>query len=195
MDVSSEYAIEIAKLFPRQGEWTEEKYFSLPETNKVVELVDGDIIVSPSPTGKHAIAVIELATALKNHIDKHKLGVVLTAPMDVRLRKNLIRQPDVLFIRADNKDIIRDIVDGVPDWVAEVVSPGTKKTDEQDKLTEYAKAGVPEYWIIDPEAEEIKVYVLAGEADALTATISKAQTAESPTIEGFEVAAEGLFAS
>lgn len=190
-----EFVTEIAALFPPQGAWTEADYFALPESNQLVELANGELTVTPSPSGKHALVVMELANRLKNHADRHKLGAVMVAPMDVRLFPGTIRQPDVLFIRQEHRDRIGDYVDGPPDWVAEVISRGTRRLDKETKVDEYSQAGVPEYWLVDPENDTLHIYTLADETYGLAATVTAGQTARSETIPGFEIPLDDLFAA
>lgn len=83
--------------------------------------------------------------------------------------------------------VTRSHIDGPPDWVAEVISPGSRTVDEVDKLADYAKAGVPEYWLVDLEAGTIRVNVLAGESYRLAATCEAGQTARAETIDSFTI--------
>lgn len=189
----TDYVLEVATFYPRQGEWTERDYFSLPETNRRVELANGDLLVSPSPTVQHALIVMELVSQLKGYAGQHQLGMVMTAPLDVRLFSDTIRQPDVLFIRHENRDRVGSYIDGPPDWVAEVISPGSREIDEQVKLVEYAQAGVPEYWLVDPEHTTIRVYTLKDKAYELVSTNGAGEIAQSVTIKGFQVSVDDVF--
>jgi Uma2 family endonuclease len=192
MEAQGTYVTEIAKLFPRQGEWTERDFFALPESNLPLELARGKIVMAPAPDDQHISG--ELFFALKAHVDAHQLGAVRHAPYDVRLFPGTIRQPDLVFIRSEHMDrIVGRYFDGPPDWVAEIISPGSRELDEEVKLAEYAQAGVPEYWLVDPENRTIRVYTLQGEAYILTSTASLGQVARSATIEGFEVPVGGVF--
>jgi Uma2 family endonuclease len=118
------------------------------------------------------------------------------APFDVRLAPKLVRQPDVLLIREEHRGQIRDgILYGAPDWVAEIISPSSRHTDEVEKLEEYAAAGIPEYWLLDPKAKSIRVYALRGsETYTVIGTYTPGETAKSETIVGFEVAVSSIFA-
>lgn len=190
------YVTEIARLFPKQGHWREEDYFALPETTQIVELKDGVVIVSPALDDDHQDTVVQLLTLLNVYVLANQLGTVRVAPYDVRLAPGLIRQPDVLFIRHEHRSRIQEgILNGAPDWVAEVVSPGSRQTDEVEKLAEYRQAGVPEYWLLDPRQRTIRVYVLReGASDyTLAATYTSGQTARSETIAGFEVTVDSIF--
>jgi Uma2 family endonuclease len=124
----------------------------------------------------------------------NKLGEVYFAPTDVRLYEGTVRQPDVLFIREENRGrITRQGLDGPPDWVAEVISAGTRETDEVAKLADYARAGVPEYWLVDPADQTIRVYTLHEGAYRLAAAYTPGQTARSETLPGFAVTVDTLF--
>lgn len=117
----------------------------------------------------------------------------MTAPVDVRLFPGTIRQPDVLFVRQENRSRIGSFVDGHPDWVSEVISPGSREIDEVTKLEEYARAGIPEYWLLDPDSPSIRVYTLQGDSYILTTTALAGQMALSSAIAGFEVAVDEVF--
>lgn len=188
------YVTEIAKLFPPQGEWTEMAYFALPESTQIIELSDGVLIMPPAPTIGHQNVSGELYSALKAFVETNDLGRVFYAPLAVRLWPGKIREPDILFIRKENENRIGETrIDGPPDWVAEIVSPGTRQADEHDKVREYAQARVSEYWLVDPENKTIRVYVLETEEQYnLAATYEAGQTARSETIKGFEVAVDDV---
>ena len=191
-------AREVARLFPAQGQWTERDYWALPETNHIVELSDGVLRVSPAPSHPHAHAVGHLFRSLADYVDQHALGEVLVAPYAVRLAAGCIREPDVLFVRREHADRLGHRYATAPDWVAEVISPGSRGIDEIEKRREYAAAHVPEYWIVDPEAAEAVVRVLLLDPDRPSAggTGSPAyreaarygpgEVARAETIPGFE---------
>lgn len=188
MDIQRDYLETLARLFPQQGEWREEIYFALPESNRITELSEGELIVHPTPTFAHQAAVNELASALLSYAKANDLGKAISAPFDVRLWEGKIRQPDVLLIRTENLSLIAGAyLDGAPDWVAEVISPSSRKIDEVDKLGDYATAGVPEYWLVDLEGQTIRVYMLADAHYALAGTYGAGETARSETLIGFEI--------
>lgn len=123
------------------------------------ELIDGKIYMSPSPTRKHQYLVTSLVAQIHYHIRKNKGGChVYAAPFDVRLFQDekTIVQPDVFVIC--NKDILTDKgCTGAPDWIVEVVSENNSSHDYIRKLMQYQKAGVREYWIVDPFQELVSV--------------------------------------
>ncbi len=188
------YADWIAQLFPPQGKWRESDYFALPDAMQIIELSDGEITMSPTPSYRHQESVAVVGFRLRQLVEENGLGKVIIAPFAVRLWEGKIREPDVLFIRKENLDRIKSThLDGPPDWIAEVISPGSRGTDEVDKLAEYAQAGVPEYWLLDPEDRTIRVYHLGAAAYGLKGAYIPTQTVASVTIPGFEVQVGEVF--
>jgi Uma2 family endonuclease len=191
---------ELAQIFPQQGQWTERDYWALPETNHIVELSDGVLRVSPAPSHPHAHAVGRLFHELMTYVDRHALGEVLVAPYAVRLAPGRIREPDVLFVRREHMQRVGHRYATVPDWVAEVISPGSRTIDEREKRLEYAAAGVPEYWIVDPEARDGVVRVLRLRAGAgarksaydEVARYGLGETARAVSIPGFAIEVDRL---
>lgn len=112
---------ELARLFPCQGEWTEEEYLAL-DTNHLVEFSDGEVEFRPMPNLMHHLLSQFLFERLKSHSAARKPGMTLYAPYQVRLRRGLLREPDVLFLRK-GRAIQQQFVEGA-DLVIEVASPG-----------------------------------------------------------------------
>jgi len=185
----------VAELYPPQGEWTEEDYFSLPDTNRIVELSEGRLIMPPHPTYSHQTALQNLFLKLEAFVREGQLGVVRFAPLPVRLWPGKIRGPDLFFISKAHKDRIGERVCGVPDLAVEVISPGTRRVDRGEKLFEYAKAGVAEYWLVDPEEKTIEVYVLREGVYELLGKSHAGETARSQLLSGFEVDVDEVFRS
>jgi len=178
---------EILSLFPRQGEWTEEDYFRLPETNKIIELSEGRLIITPSPSTQHQLILSNLFLMIGNYILLNNLGKLFTSPTDVRLKEGNIRQPDISFISNKHQDRITEKYLGVPDLVVEILSESTIDTDRKDKFYEYEKAGVLEYWIVDPEAKTIEVYVLENGTYILFGKYGVGEVAKSKLLDGLVV--------
>ena len=142
-----------------------EDYRSLVATSdKRYELFDGDILMIPSPTTTHQQVSRNLGFLLLAHVRAHKLGTVFHAPMDVVFGAGADRevaQPDLLFVRAERRGIIgHDAVEGAPDLVVEILSPGTEARDCGYKKSLYARFGVAEYWVVDPKAQAIELLAL-----------------------------------
>jgi Uma2 family endonuclease len=138
---------------------TDEYLYDTEETNRIRELAMGVVREPPSPFFSHQRVVSRLAMFLGNHVDANKLGHVLVAPMDVVLdpAKNLVLQPDVLFVAAERAAIIRDQIWGAPDLVIEVLSPGSAAYDRTTKLGWYRQYGVRECWLVDPNESQLTI--------------------------------------
>lgn len=184
--------LEILNLFPRQGEWTEEAYFSLPETNRIIELSEGRLIITPSPTTQHQTVLGELFALIRDYVLANKSGKIVISPMDVRLWEGNIRQPDIVFMSNEHRDRITEKYWGVPDLVMEILSESTAKEDKTNKFYEYAKAGVQEYWIADPAERSIEVYVLEKGTYRLLGKWNAGGVARSEVLTGLAVAVSDI---
>jgi len=178
---------ELVSLFPKQGEWTEEDYFRLPETNRIIELSEGRLIITPSPTEQHQIILGNLYSMLQAYVRTKKLGKVVLSPLDIRLWKGKIRQPDIVFMSNEHFDRTTEKIWGVPDLAVEILSEGTAKIDKEEKYLEYQKAGVFEYWIIDPFNKSIEVYILENGTYMALGKWGTGEIAKSKLLDGLEV--------
>ncbi len=153
-----------AHVWPAQGEWTYEDYLRLPEDGQRYEVLRGVLHVTPAPIYVHQFSVIRLGYYLTHRILEGDLGVLLTAPFDIRLPGRLADpvEPDLVFFRKGNEPQVEDKnFSGVPDLVIEVLSPGTRKVDERIKMPIYREAGIPEYWLVNPKARTVLIYRLS----------------------------------
>ena len=183
---------EVARFYPLQGEWTEADYLALP-TNQLVELSDGRLEFLPMPKHFHQMIVAFLYGTLKAFVDGHAPGVVLFAPLPVHLWKGKYREPDLLYMRAENKSRIGDYWEGA-DLVMEVPSASNPEHDRDTKRHEYAQAKIPEYWIVDVFARRIVVLTLDGEAYRLHGEFGPGSQATSVLLPGFAVAVDQVLA-
>jgi Uma2 family endonuclease len=189
-----EPAWEIAYLFPRQGEWTEEEYLSL-DTNYLVELDDGTIEMLPMPDLAHQRIVLFLYRMLWVFVNEDGLGEVLTAPLPVRLWPGKFREPDIVFLNTvvQSQQAKQYVVH--PDVVMEVISPDDLGRDYVRKRQEYADAGIPEYWIIDPFQERILVLDLQNQQYNFYGEFQPGERATSRLLDGFGVEVSDVFAA
>jgi Uma2 family endonuclease len=191
---AGEPAWEIAELFPYQGQWSEEDYLDL-ETNRLIEFSDGFLEFLPMPTTSHQLIVFYLLKALDAFVTPAKLGLALLAPLKVRLRSGKIREPDVLFCFWRNRHKIGEKFWTGADLVMEVVSEGGEKRDREEKRAEYAKAGIAEYWIVDPQTESITVLVLEQGVYVVAGEHTAGARAASVLLPGFDVDVAAVFAA
>ena len=139
--------------------FTHSDYLLLPE-DKRYEILDGDLYVVAAPNTKHQRVSRRLEVALIQHVEDRGLGEILHAPYDVILSEENVVQPDILFVRNERAGIIGEMnLQGAPDIVIEILSPGTRRKDLEVKKKIYAGFGVPEYWIVDPDAATVEVLV------------------------------------
>jgi Uma2 family endonuclease len=147
---------DVAHLFPGQGNWSEEEYLAL-SSNRLVEYSHGTIEVPPMPTEKHQAIVAFLYEALLLFVRPQKLGKIVFAPFRVRLWPGKYREPDIAFMLAAHAARRHDEYWEGADLVIEVVSDDDRRRDLVTKRREYAEAGIPEYWMVDPQERRIVV--------------------------------------
>jgi Uma2 family endonuclease len=140
------------------GPYRAADYWKLPE-GAPVELMRGEFVMSPAPITLHQVVVVLLAELL-SAVSRRSGGFALCAPADVVLSDTTILQPDLLYVSRQRRSIIGDRINGPPDLVIEVLSPGTERRDRVQKLDLYAQYGVPEFWIVDPKAQNIEFLLL-----------------------------------
>ncbi len=186
---AGEPAWEIARLFPNQGGWTEEEYFDLSRGSRLVEFSDGFVEVLPMPTTSHQMIVYFLCEALRAYLREHPGGLVLFAPLKVRLRSGKYREPDVMFMKDENRDRVGEEFWEGADLVMEIVSESNRSHDLEFKRAEYAEAGIPEYWVVDPHQGRILVLTLEPGATESRehGSFGKGDRATSRLLPGFSV--------
>ena len=142
-----------------QTKMTAAEFLQRPETNQIVELIDGEILVS-APKPSHQRASFESAKYIES-IAPH--GIVFQAPQDVYLDESNVVQPDVMWNGPDSQCSLIDDSSwrGAPDLVLEILSPSTVSRDKGIKFQLYEKHGVREYWIMNVSAHQIEVWRLA----------------------------------
>lgn len=173
---------------PSRKDYTLEDYLALTDEYPRYELLEGELIEMVSPTSKHQIVLALLFRQLDRHCDIHKLGIVLTAPLDVILAPNVVVQPDLLFISvARRSQLIGERINGAPDLVVEIISPTSSGRDLLQKRKLYARHGVAEYWIVDPGDRTIEVQRLTGNLYSTVALFEPGQSLVSTIFPGLAV--------
>jgi len=188
---------EIALLFPEQGQWTEAEYLALQNrTTQLVELSDGCIEVLPMPTPLHQRIVKFVFGLLEAFVAASGSGEVLFAPLPVRLWPGKYRDPDIVFLgpgrisdpyhQPRGADLAVEVVSGEPDDLAR---------DRVTKREEYARAGIAEYWIVDPQEHTITVLALDGSTCRVHGEFGRGTVATSVLLPGFTISADAVFAA
>jgi Uma2 family endonuclease len=159
-----------------------------------LELIDGELFVTPSPTPLHQRVSRRLNDLLGRAIDEVGAGEHFYAPLDVRLADGTVVQPDLVAVSATRFGIITEsAIEGVPDFMVEIVSPSHDRHDREVKRALYARHMVPEYWLVDPGSGTITIYTEPHEGQYQSVTIT-GETAHSVTIPGLSVDVAALFA-
>lgn len=186
---------EAAMEFPLQGRWTEEDFFKL-DLARGYELVHGRLELLPMSTLFHQNLVRFLFGQLETFVLARSLGRVVFAPFIVRLGPEHLRQPDVCFVRSERIQDLHTPPRGA-DLIMEIVSPGkeNRKRDLEEKRAAYAEAGIPEYWIVDPEQKTISVLTLEGAEYRVAGAYGDGEQAASVLLPGFTVDVSAAWAA
>ena len=129
------------------------------------EIIDGELVVTPAPAPKHQIVSRSLFRRLDQHVVEHDLGEVYCAPIDIRFTPDNIPIPDIILIARDRLHTVGPkSVDGPPDLVVEILSPGTRRRDLTTKRELYARFGVREYWPVDPDKRTVETLAIVGDS-------------------------------
>jgi Uma2 family endonuclease len=174
------------ELLPRQGEWHEQRYLAL-ETNRLVELVDDCLEFPPMPTFNHQQLVGLLWLLLRTYAFSKRGARAVMAPFKLRIDGRNYREPDVLFLKPEHAGLHQDAFWTFADFLIEVVSPDEPNRDYIDKRADYARLGVPEYWIVDPEKGQLLQLILKDGAYVDHAVHALDKTVRAVTLDGFEV--------
>lgn len=144
---------------PTPSRWTYEQFAQLPDDGKRYEVIGGELYVTPAPRPSHQQILVRLIGRLLQFVEQHELGNLYPGPIDVLFGEGDYLEPDLVFVRRDRLAIVSDRgLEGPPDLVIEILSASTAKRDRTVKRERYAFFGVPEYWVVDPEARRVEVY-------------------------------------
>lgn len=186
----------MAQLYPEQGGWTEEEYLAL-DTNILVEFVDGCLEFPPMPVDSQQALLAYLYDTVREFIRPRRLGTLRFAALKVRVGQKKYREPDLLFLRSERDQCRHEQYWETADLVVEVVSKDDPDRDWITRRTEYAVAGIAEYWIVDPRDRTLTVFTL----DPGTTTYREAgryregESAKSILLDGLTVDVTAAFAS
>jgi Uma2 family endonuclease len=161
-----------------------------------VEYLNGDIVMTPARSPHHQIIVTNLLLLLGHHAMQNGLGLVMPAPLDVVLAKEAqIAQPDLIFIAKARapKLVTRAAITGAPDLVLEIISPSTARADRKIKPPLYAKHGVAEFWLVDPEDQSVEVFVLDGDTYRVAGIYLAGDTIKAGRFADAQIAIDSIF--
>jgi Uma2 family endonuclease len=195
MTSPQEYQQAVLEVLPDQGLWSEERYLWLTDyTSHLIEFTDGYLEVLPMPTDEHQGILAYLEDEVKA-CPAMRHGVVRFSPLRLRLREGKIREPDLLLLLDRNDPRRGNRYWSGADLVMEVVSPDKPGRDLVEKREEYAEAGIPEYWIVDPRNRTITVLTLEGDTYREHGVFAPGAQATSVLLAGFAVDVRAAFAA
>lgn len=177
----------------QKKKYTYEDYLKTPE-DKRYELIEGDLLMTPSPITEHQRISRKLTVQLSIYVEKYNLGEIFVAPYDVYLDNENVVQPDILFISKDRLNIIGEKnIQGAPDIVIEIISESNAYRDLVQKKKLYARFQVKEYWIVIPGEELIEIYTIKDNTYTLYKTYTKNDTLASPLIKDLSIELKNIF--
>jgi Uma2 family endonuclease len=180
-------------LEPLQGLWNVEQYLKLTDhTRYLVEFTDGNIEVLPMPTQQHQLILAFFYRTLYAFLAPLG-GLVLFATLRLQVRPGKFREPDLLLLvdKADPRAQDRYWLGA--DLVLEIVSPDDPERDTVEKVADYAEAGIPEYWIVNPLEHTITVLTLEAGAYVEHGVFGRDDQAGSKLLSGFSVSVDAAF--
>ena len=183
--------------WPEQGQWTYDDFLRLPDDGVRYEIIDGVLYMTNAPDPEHQHAVVQIVVAIENLVRAGNLGVVYTAPIEVHL-PGIAQpvQPDVLFVAQARRAIVKPkFIEGAPDLIVEVLSPSTNRLDRRIKFDAYERAGVREYWIVNPKLRSVEVYTLVRGEYVLHGEYGPAEQVASEVLPGLQLLTNTVFAA
>jgi Uma2 family endonuclease len=183
----------LARAFPQI---TRSDYEALPDGPPYFQLIEGELIMSPSPNLNHQRVVGRIFSALLTFTETRKVGEVFIAPLDVHLTDVNIYQTDILFISNKRKRelISPQAIEGAPDLVIEVLSVRTSKYDRGAKKKIYAQSGVKELWLIDIDSRSIEQWKFEDKAERCATLSAPKDHLSSSLLPGFKLSLKEIFA-
>ena len=178
------------------GPITYEEYLRSPETKQRVEVVDGMVTLFPTPPIRHQTFLSQVFMPTYQFVDSNELGNLFFAPLDIIVQKEplRVRQPNMMFISNDRAGIMKDLIYGGPDLVAEIVLPSHTRAYMESKLPDYAAINVRECWIFDLEAHTVEVLRLERGEWRQTYIRGEGERIESAVLPGLELDITDIFA-
>jgi Uma2 family endonuclease len=162
---------------------TVEDYRLLPDGGPRYQLIEGDLFMAPAPNRYHQDISLNLTLLLGKYLEKHPIGKLYN-----------VHQPDLVFVSKKNRSVLTYAgAEGAPDFLVEILSPKTAELDKKPKRRVFARSGVKELWIIDPETKLIHVYCLQKDAERPAATYSETDTYTSSHFPGLKIKGATVF--
>lgn len=145
-------------MLPIPKHWTIEDYATFPDDGNRYEIIDGALFVTPSPNGRHQGVHSELFLRLGIYLKANPIGRVFSSPADIILAPDTIMQPDLFVLPVGLEIGEWEDVRGRLLLAIEILSPSTATRDRTIKRERYLRAGIPEYWTVDPRQRQVEIW-------------------------------------
>jgi Uma2 family endonuclease len=181
---------------------TFDEWQALPETTQICEVVDGVLVMPPTPLWEHQWLSMEIAVRLRNFVNERGMGLAITAPYDILIQREPLRtrQPDILVVNAaltgvtSPADLVgQPFLELPPLLVVEVLSPGNTRREIDERLADYRSIGVPECWLVNFPTRSVEVLRLTAEAATTTAIFGMGDTLSCEVLPGFTLPIADIF--
>jgi Uma2 family endonuclease len=170
-------------------------YELFPDDGLRHEIINGEHYVTASPITRHQRISLQLLYLLQRYLETHAVGEVFHAPFDVLLSEIDIVVPDLVYLSKDRSRFLTEKnLQGPPDLVIEILSPSTRPRDERLKRDLYERAGVDEYWVVDPDGDTIDVYRRAGKTFEQPVRYTKRDGLTTPLLPNLEIPLDRILA-
>ncbi len=180
--------------FCSRGRYTYSDYLKLEDGNRY-EVIEGELVVTPSPGFKHQKITAAIEKALTEFVEQNNLGTAIVAPFDVVLAEDIVLQPDVLFISRERYHLLTDACfKGSPNLVVEVISPSSSSRDRIKKSRLYRYYGVQELWLVDAEARTAEVLTSKEDGWYQFGAYDEEDVLTSSLLPGLQISLKEIFA-
>jgi Uma2 family endonuclease len=181
-------------LAPVQPAVTRADLEAMPEGPPYYQLIEGQLIMSPSPFTKHQRVVMRLSSILHDFVQKSGIGEVFVAPLDAYLNDINVYQPDIIFLsNARSNQVTERGIEGAPDLCVEVLSKSTERFDKVTKKKVFAQAGLRHYWLIDTEARTLAAFDLCANTEEPSQVAARGNVFRPELFPGLEIRLDHLF--
>ena len=169
-------------------------YLQFPDDGLRHELINGEHYVTPPPTMRHQQIASNLHYLIRHYLEEHPIGKVFFAPVDLHLSDLDVVEPDILFVSQERADrITLKNLQGAADLVIEILSPSTRRRDKGLKRALYERVDVREYWMVNPDRDEVEVFTRSGKIFHAPVRYTRDQILVTPLLPGLELAVNRIF--
>ena len=170
-------------------------YLRFPDDGLRHEIIDGEHYVTPSPATRHQRISRNLLHLIQTYLDSHPIGELFAAPFDALLSDFDIVVPDLLYLSNERARFLTSKnLQGPPDFVIEILSPSTKSRDRKLKRDLYERVGVQEYWVVDPEHDQVEIHRRSDGAFGEPICVPRSAAMTTPLLPDFELPLERVLA-